>query len=222
MTPYIASLLTFFGTLIVAGISIYNNNITRKDSKKNNQIIDLQSQKKTIEQKINEFYIPLEHQLGYSKTLFKIFKVNKPEDFRTLTFLLDKAHIYTGQTAPIVLNDNDKVLLENIITIGKKIETLIYDKSYLIGDDTEFVSAYNPGAGYESYKPKDGDMSLLSLLLSHLITIRLASEDKLKGEKEKFEQYVFPNEFNLRIKSKLEDLRQQLINLDKQIIKLRS
>lgn len=221
MTPFIGSLITFIGTLIVAGITIINSWIARKDTKKNNLILDLQSQKKVIEQKMNEFYIPLEHQLGYSKTLFKIFIINKPENFRTLTYLLEPTQIYPHQTMPVVLNDNDKALLENIISIGEKIESLIYDKSYLIGDDKEFVNVYVPSAGYE-YMANNQDMSLLSLLLSHLLTIRLAFADKLKGDKEKFESYVFPNELNVRIATKLVELRQKITDLEQQITVLRS
>lgn len=221
MTPFIGSLITFIGTIIVAGITIFNSRVARADTKKNNLIIDLQSQKKVIEQKINEFYIPLEHQLGYSKTLFKIFIINKPKDFRTLTYLLEPDQIYPDNTGTIVLNDNDKALLENIISIGEKIETLIYEKSYLIGDDKEFVDVYSPSAGYE-YMTNNQDMSLLSLLLSHLITIRLAFADKLRGEKDKFESYVFPNELGVRISSKLIDLRKKLVDLDKNITELRS
>lgn len=220
MIPLICSIITFIGTSIVAGISIYHNKLARKDSKVNSIILDLQNKKKIIEQKINEFYTPLDHQLGYSKTLFKIFSIDKPLNFRTLTFLLDPQQVYPDIGSAITLSDNDKTLLETIIKIGEKIETLIYEKSYLIGDDKEFVDVYTPSIGYE-YVSNIQDMNLLSLLLSHIITIRLAFSNKLKGDKDKFQNYVFPTEINNKVKAKLLLLRQEITNLDNQINSLR-
>lgn len=48
MTPFIGSLITFIGTLIVACITIINSRAARQDTKNNNIILDLQSQKKVI------------------------------------------------------------------------------------------------------------------------------------------------------------------------------
>ncbi|MDR6462681.1 hypothetical protein [Chryseobacterium sediminis] len=214
------SLVPILAALIVAGITLYNFRIGRQDSKKNSKILDLQDKKKVIEEKINDFYIPLGHQLGYSKTLFKIFIVNKPEDFKTLTYLLDPDQIYSDIGAKVILNENDNALLETIINIGQKVETLIYEKSYLIGDDLEFVDKYIPGDTYR-YLTNPNDLSILNLLLSHIITIRLAFEKKLTGERSKFENYVFPAEINSKIDQKLLELRSILQNYDNQINALR-
>ncbi|WP_295221308.1 hypothetical protein [uncultured Chryseobacterium sp.] len=216
-----ASLVPILAALIIASITLYNFRVGRQDNKKNSKILDLQDKKKIIEEKINEFYIPLGHQLGYSKTLFKILIVNKPQDFKTLTYLLDRDQIYPDTGAKVILNENDNSLLETIITIGRKIETLIYEKSYLIGDDSEFTDKYIPGATY-NYIVNQNDLSILNLLLSHIITIRLAFEKKLTGESSKFENYVFPTEINSKIDQKLLQLRTILQDYDNQINALRS
>lgn len=214
--PIIASFITFAGTIIVAGISIYNNIKINKENKKLIERNDLIEKSKVIEKKLNEFYIPLRHYLSQSKSLFRIFNKNKPAEFRTLTFLLDPQNEYGDEKIKVVLNENDKVLLRNIIDIGSKIETLINEKIYLIGSDQEFVSKYEPSDGYKNIQ-YDSELSLIDLLISHLLTIRLAFKNEIAGEVEKFKGFVFPNEINPKINIKITELEEKLSNYELKI-----
>ncbi|MDI5950278.1 hypothetical protein [Flavobacterium yafengii] len=217
--PVIASIITFTGTVIVAKISIQNNRKTSKENKKLIERTDLIEKRKVLEKKLNEFYIPLRYYLAQSKTLFKIFMKDKPNDFRTLTFLLDQECEYGEEKMRVILNQNDKALLKTIIDIGSKIETLIHEKSYLIGSDREFVDNYQPSEGYK-HIPYDKDLTLINLLISHLVTIRMAFNCEIKGQVDKFEGFVFPNEINSKINSKIEELENTLISYESKILNL--
>jgi hypothetical protein len=214
-----ASIITFIATLIVAAFSIHQNYLTRRDNKKNISRVDLIEKKLVIENKLNEFYIPLRHHLENSKTLFKILKKGKPDKFRTLTYLLDREQKYGEGKVKVELSKNDKSLIKAIIRIGKKIEKLVYEKSYLIGDDIEFVKEYVPRKKYEDIF-HEKEMTLLSLLTSHLVTIRMAYKGDLSGQKEKFEGFVFPNEINIRVNEKIDQLESEIIFYDSEILKL--
>ncbi|WP_132011901.1 MULTISPECIES: hypothetical protein [unclassified Flavobacterium] len=214
-----AALIAFIGTFIVAIISIHQNWLTGKDNKKNLQRIAIIEKRQVIENKLNQFYIPLRHHLEHSKTLFKIFVKDKPQNFRTLTYLLDKNQIYGSNNVQVVLNKNDKSLIKTIIKVGTKIENLIHEKSYLIGDDIEFVQNYTPRTEY-AHITYERDMTLLSLLISHLITIRMAFNEDLSGQINKFEGFVFPNEVNVRVNEKINELERKINSYDLEILKL--
>ncbi len=204
----ISAWVAFFGTLVVSGITIWQNFQIRKDNKKEERRKRVIDEKLNYEKKLNDFYIPLRHCLENSKTLFKIFIKDKPENFRTLTYLLDKDQLYGD--AKVRFNNSDKALIESIIEIGKKIENLIYKKSYLIGNDDEFVNNYIPRADY-SHIPYENNMTILSLLVSHIVVLRLAYKDELdEANVELYEGFVFPNEVNIRINEKIESLRTKI------------
>ncbi|MDM1392197.1 hypothetical protein HX047_01640 [Myroides marinus] len=216
ITSFIAPTIAFIGTMVVAGISIYHNRKTTKENRKFIERNDLVERKKEIEKKINEFYIPLRSHLEQSKTLFKIFMKDKPNDFRTLTYLLNPAQEYGESKIVVELNENDKSLLEIIINIGEKIENLINEKGWLIGHDIEFVEHYQPSEGYKHIN-YDKDLNLINLLISHIIAIRLAFKGQIKGQINKFEGFVFPNEINSKITKKIEALKQEIKVLELQI-----
>ena len=217
--PVIASVIAFTGTVIVAGISIYNNIKISKENRRLIERTDLIEKRKVVEKKLNEFYIPLRHYLTQSKTLFKIFTKDKPQEFRTLTFLLNPQCEYGKENMIVVLNQNDKALLKTIIDIGSKVETLIHEKIYLIGNDQEFINNYVPSDGYK-HIPYDKDLTLINLLISHLVTIRMAFNSEITGQVEKFEGFVFPNEINPKINSKIEELEKILISYELKIVNL--
>ncbi len=216
IAPVIASMIAFVGTIIVAGISIYNNRKTTKENKKFVERNDLVEKRKEIEKKLNEFYIPLRNYLEQSKTLFKIFTKDKPKDFRTLTYLLNPQQKYEDKRITVQLNQNDKALLGIIIEIGERIENLIHEKGYLIGDDVEFVGNYQPSEGYKHIK-YDNDLNLINLLISHIITIRLAFKEEIKGQVDKFEGFVFPNEINSKINTKIKNMEAIILTYETQI-----
>ncbi len=217
--PVIASVITFIGTIIVAIISIRNNQKTSRDNRRLVERTDLIEKRNSLEKKLNEFYIPLRHYLEQSKTMFKIFLKGKPEGFRTLTYLLNPQQEYGEKKEKVVLDNNDKALLKTIIGVGSKIEDLINEKGYLIGDDTEFVDKYMPGEGYKHIQ-YDSDLTLISLLVSHLITIRMASNNEISGQVEKFEGFVFPNEINPRVNTKIQELERKIESYESQILNL--
>lgn len=216
IAPVIASMIAFVGTIIVASISIYNNRKTTKENKKFVERNDLVEKRKEIEKKLNEFYIPLRNYLEQSKTLFKIFTKDKPKDFRTLTYLLNPQQKYGDQEITVQLNKNDKALLSIIIEIGERIENLIHEKGYLIGDDVEFVESYRPSKNYSHIK-YDNDLNLINLLISHIITIRLAFKEEIKGQVDKFEGFVFPNEINSKINTKIKNMEATILTYETQI-----
>lgn len=205
----IGSWIAFLATIIVAAFTLWNNYKIREDSKKEQIRLRLVEAKLKHQQKLSEFYIPLRHYLENSKTLFKIFMKDKPVGFRTLTYLLNPAQKYGTIQAEVVLNENDNSILSKIFEIGEKMEELIYNKSYLIGEDNEFVKSYIPREKYKDL-PYEKDMTILSLLVSHIIVIRLAYHKKLVGNSDKFNGFVFPNEINVRINEKIEQLNNKI------------
>lgn len=214
-----ASIITFIATLIVAAFSIQQNYLTRRDNKNNIKRIELIEKKQIIENKLNEFYIPLRHHLEHSNTLYKILKKDKPNDFKTLIYLLERNSKKSDDVAKFKLNKNDISLIKAILKIGKNIEKLIHEKSYLIGDDNEFVKEYVPRIEFanETYEK---NMTLLSLLSSHIVTIRMAFNDDLSGQINKFKGFVFPNEVNIRVNEKIDELENKLNSYESDILKL--
>ena len=215
-TEITVSMIAFIGTMIVAGISIYQNWLGRKSSKNNIIRANLIDKKNGYEVKLDKFYTPLRHHLEHSKTLYMILKKGKPENFRTLLFLLNK----TENNPETHFDKNDESLMKAILKIGKKIEQLIHKKSYLIGDDDEFVKGYDPGEGFNHISYENG-MTLLSLLTSHIVTIRMAFHGDLSGQVEKFKGFVFPNEINSLVDTKIDYLRGNIELYETSISKLR-
>ena len=85
-----AAIIACIASIIAAFVSIHQNVLSRRDNKKNITRVDLIEKKQIIENKLNEFYIPLRHHLEHSNTLYKILKKGKPDDFKTLIYLLDR------------------------------------------------------------------------------------------------------------------------------------
>ncbi|WP_299313277.1 hypothetical protein [uncultured Aquimarina sp.] len=212
----IASWVAFLGTLIIAAISIWQNYLIRKDTKKAENRKRIQTEKLGYEEKLKKFYIPLRTYLENSKTLYKIFRKNKPQDFRVLTYLLNPEQLYDGKK--VMLSTSDRAILDKVFEIGKKIEKLIYESSYLIGDDKEFIQKYIPREEY-SHLPYEKDMTILSLLVSHIIVIRLAYNSKLiDADWKTFESFVFPNEVNIRVDEKIDYLKKKTGECEGKII----
>ena len=53
-------------------------------------------------------------------------------------------------------------------------------------------------------------MTILSLLISHIVVIRLAYDGKLIGSTAKFEGFVFPNEINIRVDEAIKTLNTKI------------
>jgi len=204
----LAAIIALLGTLLVNIatniVTIIQNKKARKDNNNKIKRLDIDAEKKLYVKKLNNFYIPLRHYLENSKTLFKIFLKDKPTGFRTLTYLLKPNQKYNHHK--VKLDKNDKALLDRIFKIGLDMEKLILKNGYLAGDDPEFVENYIPKKEY-SHIPYEKDMTLLSLLISHLTVIRMAYKADLSGQMGKFKGFVFPNEINPRVEEKIKELQ---------------
>lgn len=151
----------------------------------NNKLLDsknTEEKRKYIHKQLNEFYGPLQQLRNKSKHLYKIMIQCKPEGFRTLIALLEKNYSFS---------ENDKKLIEEIISIGKETEHLIVTKSGLVDND-DF-------------------RKLLGKATAHFIVIRKAYEGAITGDVDKFKDYVFPRELDEKIEKNVEILQQKLM-----------
>lgn len=216
MWNFILEWLPFFATTIIAGLTLYNSFQIRKASQEGEKRKRILEQKLQFEKKLNELYIPFAHYLENSKTLYKIFRKNKPSNFRALNYFLNPKMTY--EKGGLTLSKSDHAIFKKILEIGVKMESLIYEKGYLAGNDEEFVEAYVPREKY-SKLPYIKDMSILSLLVSHIVVLRLAYNEELLGaDPEIYLSFVFPNEINVRVKEKIEELGKEIGKCKGQIL----
>jgi hypothetical protein len=143
-----------------------------------------EDERKEIYKKLNSFYGPVRQLLGTSYEFSNLLRASRPEEFRTLVFLLE-GNSFEG---------NDKVVLQQILEIGKHIERLVRDKSGLVEDKNLY--------------------ELLWKLSTHIRLIRLASQGKLKGQRERFEEHVFPREIGEKIEKEILRLNTRLTELN--------
>jgi len=206
-----------FATTIV--LVIVNISITRKTLKQNtNQLIirSIEEKRKYYLKKLNEFYLPLMNYLESSKSIYNKFFEGKPKGFRTLTYLLNRNKEING--IRYQLTANDESLLKQILDIGTQITNLIDKKSGLI-EDPELKNNYKPNPEITDIK-LDEEISILTLLQTHLRIIRLAKEGDLTGESERYEKYVYPREINFILKEIIEKTKGNVKQLDQNISKL--
>ena len=174
--------IQILGPMLVglAGVALafYTSYMTLKTKKHDDE-------RNEIYKKLNDFYGPFEQLRMKSRRLYALFVQSKGEDFRTLTALLK------GEK----FNANDKRLLEEIVSIDKKLENLIIEKSGLI-DQGEI-------------------RDLLARAATHFSIISQAYEGKLKGEPDRFKEYVFPRELDEKISEKINSLKNRLVELKK-------
>lgn len=90
----------------------------------------LKSERDEIYKKLNSFYGPIRLQLKNSRTLYDIFSQSiirrtGNQNFRTIPFILDEQEF----------NKTEKTLLEQILSIGEKIEQIIDENAGLIDSD---------------------------------------------------------------------------------------
>jgi hypothetical protein len=141
-----------------------------------------------IRKKLDEFYGPLLQQRKKSNLLYQKFSEKHREtdsNFSTLTYLL-QGKIFIG---------NDKILLEEILTLGEESEKLIHAKAGLI-DDTELRQNIIPRA------------------TTHFLILRLAYKGALKGNAEYFNDLAFPKELDKKLEARKKQLETDLANLN--------
>ncbi|MEM9299099.1 MAG: hypothetical protein AAGA64_12020 [Bacteroidota bacterium] len=115
-------LLKVLGPIIVGVIAIVSSQILNRRGLKHDKY---SVERNEIYKKLNEFYGPFMQLRHKSKIFYKKFREDKPAGFSTLTALLEETKF----------KGNDRVLLDQIISIGEICEKLIHEKSGIIDDD---------------------------------------------------------------------------------------
>lgn len=167
--------------------SIYQLFINYRQNRKEKRRIE-------IYKKLNGFYGPFQHLRKKSFLLYQKFQKEYREDdsnFSTLQYLLN------GFDFP----KDKRVILREIINIGKQCEELIYKQSGLIDDDKI-----------------DNDTSfkdLLSKASTHYLILKLAFEKSLNSDAESFKDLTFPRELDDELKKKEMALKDELDKLNK-------
>jgi len=168
--------------------------------------------RKSIVKKLNEFYGPLVSYLNVVKALYRIFSANKPEEFRTLSYLLNPKQEYNSDNGniTITLTDSDYKLLNEIIEVERQIEILIIQKAGLIDDDTLMFDDCNDPLKKD---PQVEKLSLLSVAVTHFRVLRLAAEGHFLGENERFTDFEYPKDLDNKLQERIDELKQELAEL---------
>ncbi|MDD3013455.1 MAG: hypothetical protein PHC34_07100 [Candidatus Gastranaerophilales bacterium] len=140
--------------------------------------------RKEIYKQLNEFYGPFQQLINKSKHLYQIMIEDKPDNFRTLIALLENYNF----------SENDKKLIEEIISIGKRTEELILTKSGLI-EDNEL-------------------RELLGKATTHFDIINKSYNKIITGDMDKFKDYVFPRNLDEKIIDNIKKLKDELESLN--------
>lgn len=160
-----------------------------------------------IYKKLDDFYGPFQQYLNNRKELFEIFAADKPKEFRTLTYLLDRNQEYllaNGAKGKMKLTDSDKELLNEIVSVGEKMENLIIDRAGLI-DDPELRYDYHSNPNLTDVNWKGN--GLLAYVKTHFQVIRLAKMNRLQGSVEKYKNCISPRELNQLIEDEIVKLQ---------------
>lgn len=136
-----------------------------------------------INKKLSEFYGPFTQLSHKSLMIYRLFTKDKKRHYQTLSELLNGTQ-FSG---------NDKVLLEQIILINKQLEELIINKSGYV-EDFEL-------------------RQLLAKAATHFNVMKLAFDGTIKGEKDRFEEYLYPRELSDKINEDIDKLNRRLKEL---------
>ncbi len=189
---------------ITCRITYMNNQSSLKEQK-------IREKRQIISQQLNEFYGPLMSYINTTKALYQILKSDKPNNFRTLEFILE-SHINNTTETHRGLSDNDSNILKEIISVESNIEQLIIDKGGLI-DDQELMFYYEPDPTKTDVDIKG--LSLLSIAITHFRVLKLAFDGKIKTEDlSKYKNFVYPTELNDKIFRKIRELKKELDQLN--------
>jgi hypothetical protein len=180
------------GSLIVTAISVLvavaAAGLTYISSNRQFEAMQLTARRDEIYKKLNEFYGPFMQLRKKSLFLHERFKNGK--DFRTLTQLLEGVK-YDG---------NDKVILDEILRLGKECEDLIEKKAGLI-DEPELRSKHLPNA------------------TRHFFIIRNAAAGIISGEVDRFKNDTFPRDIDDIVKSRIDSLQEELKDINKKMLR---
>lgn len=171
------SIISSTGAVLVGIIAIYYS--YRQFSKTIKSKIE-EEKRQDIYKQLNEFYGPLLQLRKKSNLLYTKFRasfIQEHPNFSTLTYLLNNGAI----------SGNEKVLLDEIINIGIQCEKLIHEKSGLIGDD----NLRN---------------NVLPRVTAHFLVLRLAYQNILIGEPDKYQDLVFPRDLDSILEKRVQKL----------------
>lgn len=146
-------------------------------------------QREDINKRINDFYGPYIQLRKKSHILYLKFRrryIEKDPEFSTLKYLL-RGHKF---------KDNEKALLEEIITIGSKCESLIHEMAGYIDDD-ELKNNLIPKAS------------------THYLLLRLAYQGHLTGDMENFIDSTFPKEIDSKLEKRIAELEDELVEINR-------
>nr|WP_321411422.1 class I SAM-dependent methyltransferase [uncultured Carboxylicivirga sp.] len=212
--PEFLKTLAIFIPLIIAAISLaFNVRKNIKEFKYNLQLLEEQKitdKRKEIGRKLNEFYGPFIQNLKKSSTLYRALLENKEnkKEFRLLDIFLVEEKRNT-------LSDNDWVLIKEIIQIGKNQQKLIEEKGGLI-DDPTLCNYYVDLKSMDKYPFDRRDLHNIGLIPrvnAHYRILYLAYKRKLKGDPERFRDYVFPRWLSMEVERRIFELQNELAML---------
>lgn len=195
--------------LLGVGVAVLLGGASYLHTRRTHREGQIKDRKAAIEASLTEFYYPLLGYLNVSQSLFKIYHAGKPEDFRTLTYLIDPEITYATPSGPVhvELTPSDRQVLREILRIGRKIEELIVTKSGYV-DDRELLFEYIPDPKSVGIDPQVvRGQGLLAVTVTHLRLIRLAFRGVIQGQADRYKDFVYPRELNKRIFDKIESLR---------------
>jgi hypothetical protein len=132
---------------------------------------------------LDEFYGPYQQLLETSKQLSDKLRSGKPENWRTLVFLLE------GNT----LEGNDKFLFDEIMLVTDQLEELRVEHGRLVDDQILRV--------------------LLAKANVHFRILKSAYGKNITHEIERFSDYVYPRELNGIIDAKILEIQNRIKTL---------
>ncbi len=141
-----------------------------------------------LAKKLNEFYAPFYQLRQKSRMLYFEFRkkyVATDSSFSTLRYLIDGKEF----------KGDSKVLLDEIVSIGKECETLIHQKAGLI-DHPKIRTEYLPK------------------LSTHYRLITMALEGKFEGDIDALKTYSFPAEIDDVINRRIKTIQARLQELN--------
>ncbi|MCB2194406.1 MAG: hypothetical protein KQH79_01015 [Bacteroidetes bacterium] len=142
--------------------------------------------RKSYEDRINTFHRPILQAFTTSKMLKDVLEKlikNKPSDFRTLPYLIEKE----GNIAP-----SEKKVIEEIVSVGKEIENLINENAGLILDN--------------NLREEVG------ILSRHLRIFRFVAQNSKEYDSNEFKEFVYPREVNEMIEREYRAILRMLQN----------
>lgn len=184
-------------------LTVLNNRQTLKETKAQNRrtINEIRTgeRRRQLNAALSELLIPLHSYLGASYALYKIFSAGKGR-IVTLIYLLDpEGYVFNGVPGGLRLTDADKKILEEIIDVGKRIEDLLMAKGGLV-DDPILNKEYTPDPAKTEARPEVlKGLGLFAIAIAHFRVLRLAYSGAIKGEIDRYKDFMYPRELNDKV-----------------------